>query len=961
MQFSGRSLAVVGALVVAVMVVSVTPAEAIPDPQVPVPQEPNTGLSAMDIPPLESPDVFTPGSIEDPPASDAPLDNSAAKTATAIVGSDDPLKVDRDTARLTGREEYADLYVDASGQKFAEMSLAPKNVKDDKGHWVPLSETVTASADGSAQAKLHPLAPLFGKDAASKLLTVSRNGYTVSMSLEGASSSKRSAVEGDASNRVEYADALPGTDVTFEVDGATITEKLELTQVPAAAPEYRWQVTAPGLTATLNKFGDVELADEHGVVQVTIPAPVMWDSSGVDGKQGDAYANVSTTIEKAIDGVVLVLRPDFGWLTAKGRVYPVTVDPYITPGGQNFHAYNSNGATRSDGVLVGNSRIGGANTIWRTVLYYDYTSIITGSRQVIDGYLALGYGNDGTTNTTGGNVYHASCIGYSCTGPWLADYAVSTGTTYTDDQALPSKFAEFVNAGSGGAYLEITGNESAAYTYKFLYTTLVLYYNDLPSTPTQQLPASGTTAAPQRPIFKAAGTDPNGDSLGYFFTVYANSAGTGTPVWESGWVGAAVQIPQNQLNPVTQYWWRVKVRDGYWNRYGIQPVRQSGLWTFTTQSPSAPPLQPTATPADGSVVVTPTPTLSATANPAAEPGTLYQFRITTGADGVTGTVISSPWSSSLTWTVPAGVLLDGAAYTWRVVTDDGIDKWDSTWKNKLRIDQRIGASGPSPVDSAGPVSVNLANGNVSLGFSSPTISTLGGAIGQTFSYNSLLAKPTGLLARYYDATPLGGGDPVYDFTGKLPVLQRVDSAIDVNWDTGEPGPGVPTGKYLVRWDGYITLPAGTYAFGVKRGGGVRVNIEGTPGTWTQVVNQWVEGNSETALYVQPGELTVTVPATPVRISVEYYQGVDGKSSLSLYSKLGSGAYTAITAEQYMRVVESLPAGWGASTPLAGAAGAFANVQVTENAVTFTDVSGSVTTYTKNDKGTYMAPPGSTAR
>src|SRR5690606_28495281 len=120
---------------------------------------------------------------------------------------------------------------------------------------------------------------------------------------------------------------------------------------------------------------------------------------------------------------------------------------------------------------------------------------------------------------------------------------------------------------------------------------------------------------------------------------------------------------------------------------------------------------------------------------------------------------------------------------WWVETDDGTEKWPSSWVNRFRVDLRLGASGPSPFDSAGPVTANLASGNVSMAFVSPTVSTVGGPMGIAFSYNSQAADDPskGLTARYYNAIAAGASTPTYDFTNKTPVLVRTDPQVSFDW------------------------------------------------------------------------------------------------------------------------------------------------------------------------------------
>ncbi|WP_375385918.1 hypothetical protein [uncultured Microbacterium sp.] len=119
----------------------------------------------------------------------------------------------------------------------------------------------------------------------------------------------------------------------------------------------------------------------------------------------------------------------------------------------------------------------------------------------------------------------------------------------------------------------------------------------------------------------------------------------------------------------------------------------------------------------------------------------YRFKIASGPDGKSGAVVTSGWVNAVSnvakWTVPEGTLQDGGVYTWLVQTWDGRDENKfNTWTKKVKVDLRLGATGPSPFDSSGPVTVNLANGNANLSFASPTVQTLGGPMGMSFSYNS---------------------------------------------------------------------------------------------------------------------------------------------------------------------------------------------------------------------------------
>jgi beta-glucosidase len=85
----------------------------------------------------------------------------------------------------------------------------------------------------------------------------------------------------------------------------------------------------------------------------------------------------------------------------------------------------------------------------------------------------------------------------------------------------------------------------------------------------------------------------------------------------------------------------------------------------------------------------------------------------------------------------------------------------------------------------------------------------------------------GLKAEYFSGNGFAGA----------PVLQRVDSAIDFDWNGASPAPGIPGESFSVRWTGSITAPAqGTVRFGFSMahcstcedGETVRVWLDGKP-------------------------------------------------------------------------------------------------------------------------------------
>ena len=119
----------------------------------------------------------------------------------------------------------------------------------------------------------------------------------------------------------------------------------------------------------------------------------------------------------------------------------------------------------------------------------------------------------------------------------------------------------------------------------------------------------------------------------------------------------------------------------------------------------------------------------------------------------------------------------------------------------------------------------------------------------------------GLSGAYFNNTKLSGS----------PVLQRVE-AINFDWGTGAPGPGVPADNFSVRWTGQIEIPeTGSYRFQTLSDDGVRVYVDGV-----RVVNNWTAHsatrNTSSARSYTAGKHT---------ISVEFYEA-GGSAVMKLY-------------------------------------------------------------------------------
>ena len=970
-----------GAVLSVVLVVTVIEPVAADEPT----EQESVLAPATDVPLLESEPLVVP--VPTTPEGDfsdleAPIPTVIGKSAGG-QRPQAPLKAlpeagfDPGASEAVERTEFVTTFENVDGSMTDQIGQIPLNAKDHEGNWVPIDTFLDHNADGSWSTDSHPLDPSLSANAADEnAFSVSSGGYNIGFTLQGAEDSQVSKVSFVRQTRpgddFVYRGVFEGVDLTYQVRDSGVKEALVLREEPSASDSaWTWRIDVNALTPSVNVLGGVDFTDRYGVVQFNMPTPVMWDSSGKAGVSGPALANVNVKVRHDGSGWLLTLAADHSWLADSDRVYPVTVDPSLQRGPGTFVANKSDGATRSDGILVGNSRSPG-DLYWRTVATFN-TSEAAG-RQVYDAQVAIAYGDEGYTGAALGYVYSANCDGYySCAGQTLSDYSVGTGSTVVGGygSTLAGKVAQLQRDGATTVKFMYTGSEApGSYTYKYLYSSLYISYYNFPTTPVVAAPspANAATHVAVMPTVNATSSQAEGLALQYRFTFGTTSNVDANIVYQSDWSdSASLQVPQNKLAPGTTYYWTASAKTkGLDGLYGTSTIRTSGpARSFTTNYPAPVPAQAAATPADGSVVTTLTPQFNApTVTDAEGDPVQYQFRIASGSDGKAGAVISSGWlnASQLPWTAPAGALQDGGAYSWVVLTSDGVDtNYEPSWNNKIKINLRLGTSGPSPFDASGPVTVNLANGNAALNFTSPLVNAVGGSMGLSFAYNSQ-QSPTlyrGLTGSYYNAlTGAQTSTTTFDIAGKTPLLVRTDPALSFQWASGTPGPAVPADYFMARWTGFIQVPAaGSYTFGTLRDDGTKVWVNSLT---APVVDTWTTGAGTS---VKSWGSAVTMPASAVPFQFDYYDST-GNAAAELWVRNPAGAEFIVPASWFSTKVQTLPAGWMTSTPISGNGGFYASARVSEASVTLTDVTGSVHTYAKNTTGSalgasggYTSPPG----
>ncbi len=335
--------------------------------------------------------------------------------------------------------------------------------------------------------------------------------------------------------------------------------------------------------------------------------------------------------------------------------------------------------------------------------------------------------------------------------------------------------------------------------------------------------------------------------------------------------------------------WMVNWANGSWPFYGISAdsagftteymrfgaAEQAWAQPYLTvnYTGSTPTKSNPVAPVGGATVTTATPTLSSTTSTDADGNSIwYLYRIGTGTDAESGGVYTSGWQTSPSWTVPSGALTDGQTYYWKVYSFDGQGlSWNPSAVESFKVDLRLGAGGASPMDTVGPVAVNLATGNVTTTVQTPSVSALGGSLGVSLTYNEKAQSSHGLKGSYYrqcnPSTWYGMGEP---------TVTRNDGAINFDWGTASSITGAfsdDTDNVCVKWEGFITVPfsSNTWYLGISHDDGARIDLNGST-----IVNSW----TDTSLRTDWSGYQNLVANQPLPITVYWYEHT-GSASVSL--------------------------------------------------------------------------------
>lgn len=882
---------------------------------------------------------------------------------------------------IAGHTITSDVYANPDGTHTSLVHSEPINYQAADGSWHTIDNTITTVGGQTGfHNKAGPIDVAFGAAAnAARLVTVGADADSLTFGLTGAAASPPAAT----GSTLDYVGVFPNTDLVYDLNSTALRETFVLTHPPDSGNGVSYDFSlgslCAGCQALVQTDGSITIM-RGAATLYTIPAPQVSDSS--PGPLLGFAEPTTAPIHSALvtQGGVYHLRisVDQAWLTSSARTYPVFIDPTLdfgaarSGGGDdaftqdsspnwNGHVYSSSQARYIQQLGYYNSTTGNNRPFFHYNLsslngaqiqsaawngYFSWSSTTSWTPY----YLHVVAGSWAANSITWNNmppIYSNLVKGDNATrGVWRSVDFTDWVTDWTNGSLVNNGIEVDVgDSNDQGRWKNISDDQNNdAYN-----SDIAVTYNFPPPMTTPITPGNGSSSHTVTPALTVNPvSDPDGDTIQYYFRVAQSSDAETNVVYNSGWTSSStLSIPSSaNLLPNRPYYWHVYTYDG---TYETTP---SWVWSYTPTDTAPTPPSATA-PADGATTATAQPSFTGTAStdPESDPVS-YIFTVYTDPGG-TGQVVTSGNVNAPSWTPPSNVLNDGATYYWTVAATDLWLSSASSTPRRFKINLGLGAQSTQPADSLGPATVNLSNGNLFVSAVLPSFQAVGGSVGLGLAYNSQKPTHQGLTAQYFNDSNANRQVDSWEPS----VLTRVDSTVDFNWNGQSPYPGVNRTDFLVTWSGYVTAPnTGSYQFGTMADDGTRIQV-GTSGGVNIVcpceLDNWGGGAAPAAPVFGSAVSLVAGQSQP--ITVQYYQA-SGTSSVQLWVSGPGGPNSTqlqapVPASWLTTDVPGLPDGWSLST--AGGP-QITSAHITDKQVTLFDVSGRSHNY--NFTGTGWVPP-----
>lgn len=625
---------------------------------------------------------------------------------------------------------YTSTYRQSDGTLSADIYTEPVNYQDDQtSDWTPIDNTLVPApgAQYDVQNAANAFTAKIPEDPTTTPVRIQQDGSWVTLRMHGLEPGSADIDDTTATfGGVDQADS-----VSYEAVNTGLKESVTLDAAPANPVAYTYTVDASAdLTASL-RDGAVVFTQPSGAVAFALPAGTMSDA---DSATSDA---VTYALEKRDGGWTLTVTPDYQWLTAPDRAYPVTIDPTLATVTDNLDCWLASSspdgthcsnntlflkAGRSDASHTFRSLVrfnasdlpSNADVSQATVhMYLDQTQTESASNSPSYAFYTPGksWDSNASWNTsgasgswTGGSPGSAAYSQHDWSGSsggdkafvgfgdlvqqWINADIPNRGLVFKQVSENTNNVLYFYsnssqNPSTKKPYLNVT------YTTHPSLTALALTPCDTVCDPSQRFTSSLT------PTLSTTWSDLDSTSLNYTWQIRDAmsqvSVGSGATTGSQG-APSAWTVPSGTLVNDSLYEFRVGASDGtvtYWSSWQLMSVE-------TSTAPSAPTdlsLSPCVGDDCSTLATTSlTPTLTAKVVDDDDVAADFQVRTaTTHATVASGVAVTYDPAS---FQVPPGALSSGSNYEFRVGADSqGVASW-SDWTS-FQVQAPLGPPEPS--------------------------------------------------------------------------------------------------------------------------------------------------------------------------------------------------------------------------------------------------------------------------
>ncbi|MFQ5493695.1 MAG: PA14 domain-containing protein, partial [Candidatus Dojkabacteria bacterium] len=824
-------------------------------------------------------------------------------------------------------------FVTKDGLKVVEQSVTERYVKRD-GVFEEIDFQPKQDKEGNIINESGKIAVDYGR--LSKGITFNTDSSSVTFApLEALDVKPEISKDGQV---VIYKDVWPGVDLVYSYTGSGIKEDIIINDTKAQGTfEF--------------DFGDAVLSQSTEVengIDVTVGKETLFiDPVFMFTTDAREPLTESVVTQEVSESGTLLVSVDEMWresLTSED--YPLTIDPGLRIGQRyaqnNYTAHKSDGYScgSSSGCKINSGRVT-SGKYWRTTVKFDIPGGLYG-KNIWESQIAFG----GAWSWSGGtsDIYAAfaqcnssiNCISGSSPQPSAQISPTQGGNIDTTD--LLRWMEE--NGKLGNRFI-LWGDESATSWKGHNASNVLLYfaYNEYPNNDAKiSYPADNAVIAdPALDLFTKPATDPDGDPLTYAFVL--TNVNTGTVVQQTGYTSSrTMPVAEGILEDGTTYQWSVYVADTYW-----QHPDPAFTATFTTDfrlGKDDTQAYDEAGPFAANLATGNAYTGASTHGINALGGSIalgleynspvlsrqglsarYWNNTTWSGNPVYSRIesnVNHNWSSSSPY--PGIVDEDNFSADWNgyfVAPQSGNFKLGikGDHKTKLYIDGSfvIDALYPNKVWTNSmyfdegelvPVKVEMkeytgdAIAKLFIEMPDSTQMIMPAEYLRTAPVTAAYAN--GLTGKYY----FDSGNHNFNTNNKL-WLKRNEPMINYNWGSGSPVVGGPEDDFLVRYEGYITVPVtGDYVFRTGSKDGFRLYVGDMQNTLSE---DWTDHS----YYINYASAKTMTAGVPTKVILEYY-ATTGNAKIKLWWDGPAGNNIVVENKYLSPDPNVLPVGWDLS-------------------------------------------------